>query len=673
MNFKFILTFLLFLFCVEANATHIFGGTLGYTYLRKEGNKEIYNVVLELYSDCNAPFPGPSPMIVPAQVFVYNKNGTYTYKTLRYYSETEVSPLCPDEANNSSCRDPSSLLPGVYKYVYQNEFELEGTDENWVFSFYGIGTTGGLLAHYSALGLNAQTINWVGGAPVSSVLYLEARLNNTIGPNSSPQFTSPPVPFVCINKLSYYTPGAIDADLDELKFSLAPSWKVNSNVAGRHDSIQYYPSFSSVNPLPCDVGGFNFNETNGQLVFTPDNDSNSFVNMKISEYRNGVLVGTSMRQTTFIMMEDCNNDVVNTPISNIKNADFTADATGNIFLSGCEGLTDTMSFDVVALDPNNDNVTIDYTDLPAGASISIDGNGTQNAVLHFKWGLTEAIPATYFFYVTYRDDGCPISTFKTIGYTITIVPHNISFTLGTRGSCAAIPDGKAWVIPNGTDINYNYKWVDTATGIVFENNSSNDGDTLTNVPPGVYKVYARNNEGCGKNFILTIDTTPLPTLNHPNDSVICEGMPILIKNQSEIETQYLWNTGDTSSSLTIHNTGEYILTARNHCGALIDTVRYNYIKCNFCLFVPNAFSPNGDGTNDVLKITPTCLFQTYKIMVFNRFGQMVYDAYSLDNSWDGTFNGTPVTAGTYYYSIEAKYEDRSKGTLQLKGDVTVVR
>lgn len=671
---KLFLILSLLLWCQHIHAKHILGGTLGYTYKGKNGNKEVYTVTLELYAECKFLFSGAPPpvMIAPAQIYVFNKNGTYTYQSLRFYSVSDVPLLCPDEATSSTCIDPFSILPGLYLHTYEADIELEGVDENWVFAFLGSGPTG-LLAHYSLFGLNAETEDWTYGYPIGYVLYLEARLNNTKGPNSSPKFLSPPVSYSSAGTLTYYSPGAIDPDLDELGFSLVPSWKVNALVASRYDSLKYYPGFSSNRPLPCAPDDFNFNPSNGQMIFTPRGDTNSFVNFEVSEYRDGIEVGSSMRQTTFVFMEGQGNNIANTPVSNIKNADYTTDANNNIFFTGCEGLTDTISFDVNATDPDGDNVTVSYAELPAGASIDITNNDSPDPVVRFKWGLTEAKPATYFFYIIYRDDGCPVATFKTVVYTITIIPHGTSFVLGTRGSCALVPDGKAWAVPIGVNTNYSYKWIDTTTGNIISNTSSTTGDTLKNVPPGVYKVYVRNEEGCGKNFIFTVDTTPLPTLNRPDDSLVCEGMPILIGNQREMETSYRWNTGDTTPSLIVHNSGNYILAAENHCGITTDTVQYSFVKCNFCLFVPNAFSPNGDGRNDVLKITPTCLFETFKLLVFNRYGQLVYNSYSLNDSWDGTFNGSPADAGTYFYSVEAKYEDKSRGTLSQKGDVTLLR
>jgi gliding motility-associated-like protein len=87
--------------------------------------------------------------------------------------------------------------------------------------------------------------------------------------------------------------------------------------------------------------------------------------------------------------------------------------------------------------------------------------------------------------------------------------------------------------------------------------------------------------------------------------------------------------------------------------------------------VANAFSPNGDGLNDVFKIENRRFEKMTEFKVFNRNGQCVYDGTDPEKGWDGTFKGQPCDMGTYYYIIRIVYPD---GTPKLfKGDVTLIR
>jgi len=86
--------------------------------------------------------------------------------------------------------------------------------------------------------------------------------------------------------------------------------------------------------------------------------------------------------------------------------------------------------------------------------------------------------------------------------------------------------------------------------------------------------------------------------------------------------------------------------------------------------VPGSFSPNGDGVNDILYVRGTNITKL-KFIVYNRYGQMVFESYSTKDGWDGTMNGRQLNAGVFGYYIEAFFTDGSQNI--IKGDVTLVR
>lgn len=90
------------------------------------------------------------------------------------------------------------------------------------------------------------------------------------------------------------------------------------------------------------------------------------------------------------------------------------------------------------------------------------------------------------------------------------------------------------------------------------------------------------------------------------------------------------------------------------------------------LKIPNAFSPNGDGINDIFKVTYKSLV-SFNAVVFNRWGQKLYQwGFSeIDQGWDGTSNGRQVPAGVYFVVIEARGSDGV--VYKHKGDINILR
>tara|TARA_B110001452_G_scaffold65834_1_gene52704 strand:- start:770 stop:1192 length:423 start_codon:yes stop_codon:yes gene_type:complete len=91
----------------------------------------------------------------------------------------------------------------------------------------------------------------------------------------------------------------------------------------------------------------------------------------------------------------------------------------------------------------------------------------------------------------------------------------------------------------------------------------------------------------------------------------------------------------------------------------------------YALYSPNAFSPDGDGINDIFKISGQGMLD-FQIEIYNRWGQMVYKSIDLSNGWDGTFKGKNLPTGTYVYKIKtSKYGVEQ--ILVKSGSVALIR
>jgi gliding motility-associated-like protein len=89
------------------------------------------------------------------------------------------------------------------------------------------------------------------------------------------------------------------------------------------------------------------------------------------------------------------------------------------------------------------------------------------------------------------------------------------------------------------------------------------------------------------------------------------------------------------------------------------------------VFIPNVFSPNGDGTNDLFSMRVGKDVTGIEMMIYDRWGKLVYQTNNLGKGWNGTYNGKDAEIGVYQYLIKVKYRDASVST--YKGDVTLLR
>lgn len=173
---------------------------------------------------------------------------------------------------------------------------------------------------------------------------------------------------------------------------------------------------------------------------------------------------------------------------------------------------------------------------------------------------------------------------------------------------------------------------------------------------------------------VNLTIVPYPTLSLPDTILRCQGDSVLLSIPDELADSYYWNTGATERQIWVSAPGIYEATIFNVCGSVSDESFVGFEKCENCLLIPNAFSPNNDGINDWFEIKSKCPeINQFKLEIYNRWGQLVFVSYGLNNRWSGRdMNGRGLQAGTYIYRLSYRGQI-SQDNYTLSGEVHLIR
>jgi gliding motility-associated-like protein len=186
--------------------------------------------------------------------------------------------------------------------------------------------------------------------------------------------------------------------------------------------------------------------------------------------------------------------------------------------------------------------------------------------------------------------------------------------------------------------------------------------------PGTYSHTYTSVNGCDS--VHTINLAILPDINSRpyTDTIICSG-DFIILSPGNFDT-YLWQDGSTQSSFIVHSGGSYSVKVTNRCGMAIKKTFIDERVCN--IVFPSGFTPNHDGINDIFKVLNAYNLTYYHCLIFNRWGQKVFESTDLQKGWDGLLNGIPADTGTYAWTCN--YTRRGNASItHLKGTVTLLR
>ncbi len=340
----------------------------------------------------------------------------------------------------------------------------------------------------------------------------------------------------------------------------------------------------------------------------------------------------------------------------------------------------------------NLTTSITYTWVPIGPPGGLIGGANNSATVFGTPTISACSPnakVTYSLFVSYNIlPGCksvgdtvtarlvncypPIATFTTAAKNDTTCTNSCITLINT--TCGGQPQIVHWYAPGGKP--------DTSTA---------QFPVICYNIPGTYTVAMAVSNPYGydslikKNYIVVVDT---PNTKAGKDTCIRFGSCIQLHGTQA--NYFSWSPSNGLSCTSCSNTGctncqincpspyasptvttKYVVTGYNSkkC-SYKDTIEVCVIFDCGEMFVPNAFSPNKDGHNDVLYVRGKCL-SNFIFQIFNRWGEKVFESNRQDLGWDGNYNDEPMNTGVFVFRLEGTTVDNQP--FSMKGNITLIR
>lgn len=170
-----------------------------------------------------------------------------------------------------------------------------------------------------------------------------------------------------------------------------------------------------------------------------------------------------------------------------------------------------------------------------------------------------------------------------------------------------------------------------------------------------------------------VEVIPTPSPSLGNDTIFCVENDFVTLNPGDY-SNYLWQDNSSGPNYTVQSEGTFWVEVADEYGCVgSDTVNLKEI-CPTKIYVPNAFSPNFDGTNDYFGVFGFYII-TMKLTVFDRWGGVLFESANPEEHWDGTVKGEPAANGVYVWQlqVEGYEEDGTIFSEVQSGSVTLLR
>jgi gliding motility-associated-like protein len=172
---------------------------------------------------------------------------------------------------------------------------------------------------------------------------------------------------------------------------------------------------------------------------------------------------------------------------------------------------------------------------------------------------------------------------------------------------------------------------------------------------------------------IPITVLAYPTVELGDDVTLCPLKSITLSAGTTPAFTYLWSTGQTSQTIEFSSlqSQEIKVAVTNDICVTQDSIFIKVLP-SCTIFIPNAFSPNGDGRNDVFKVLNADLVKEFSLEIFNRLGEKIFVSNNALLGWDGTIKGSNAGAGTYVWVL--RYRDTIYNVQRiLNGTIILLR
>lgn len=617
-------------------ASHMIGGDVTYRCLGQRN----FEVTITLYQDC-----------------LYGDPAVLADDNPAFYSIFEVGNGNLVRADSVQASTTQIVDPNFSNACINNYPNTCMRKQVFIFTVQLPVTTTGYYIVYERCCRNAWINNVINPGNVGVTYYAKIPpFSNNTCPNSSAVFNNFPPQIICANNPFVYDFSATDPDADSLSYQLCAARPGGSTYASKpfgndmnppsSATIDYQPPYSATMPL-SGTPPLQINPVTGMMSGMPNATGRFVVTVCVNEWRNGSIINTLSRDVQFVVT-NCSKAVV----ANIPELEDEP----NTYTIQCKGRT------------------VWFANLSTGG-FSYDWNFGVPGATSTEFQPTYTYPDTGTYLVTLivnKGSTCPDS----ISRYVKVYPEYRADFVWQGKLCPDMPisffDSSSATYPPVTRWNWSF--------------GDGGGSDLQN-PQHVYPrpggpqqvtLISRSRLGCRDTVTKTL---PMPYFdpNAGNDTIIVLGYAFRLNGTGSefyhwAPPDYLSDPNIARPSVNFPDTGkyDYVLTGTNEEGCIGQDTISIWVVDYGNIFVPNAFSPNGDGVNDGFMPRIVGYSRINYFYIFNRYGQQVFSSANENYpNWNGMYNGAPAELGVYYWVINVTAADGTKVT--KKGDITLIR